>query len=148
MKVGKDYIGVGCGPLIINDNNETLLLKRSSNAKNEIGLWQKPGGEVEFGETVIEAIKRETKEEIGVDLEILDFLGYTDHIIKGEEQHWVAFNYLAKISNGTPQILEPHKFDELQWFDLENLPEKTNQTTKEAVARYKKLKSQRRDKWL
>ncbi|HBG81675.1 TPA: DNA mismatch repair protein MutT [candidate division CPR2 bacterium] len=140
MKAGKDYIGVGCGPLIVNDKNETLLLKRGASSKNEVGFWQKPGGEVEFNERVEDAIKREAKEELGIEIEILDFLGYSDHIIKNEGQHWIGFNYLAEIVNGKPTNMEPHKIDEIGWFNINDLPENVNQTTLEAIEVYKKMK--------
>jgi ADP-ribose pyrophosphatase len=138
MKKGTDYIGVGCGALIINDNNETLLLKRTQKTRSEAGFWSKPGGTVEFGEKVEDAVKREIKEELGVHIELIRFLGFTDHIIKSENQHWVAFNYLAKIISGTLQNIEPEKAEEIKWFKLNNLPENLTQTTREPIDVYLK----------
>lgn len=139
MKKGIDYIGVGCGALIINDNNETLLLKRTLKSRNQAGFWSKPGGGVEFGEKVEDAVKREIKEELGVDIELVKFLGFTDHIIESENQHWVAFNYLAKVVSGEPKNLEPEKIEEIKWFKLNNLPEKITQTTMEPINDYLKI---------
>jgi ADP-ribose pyrophosphatase len=138
MKKGTDYIGIGCGALIINDNNEVLLLKRTQKTRNEADFWSKPGGGVEFGEKVEDAVKREIKEELGVDIELIKFLGFTDHIIKSENQHWVAFNYLAKIISGTVQNLEPEKAEEIKWFKLDSLPENLSQTTREPIDVYLK----------
>ena len=138
MKKGVDYIGVGCGALIINDNNETLLLKRTSKSRNEAGFWSKPGGGVELGEKVEDALKREIKEELGVDIKIIKPLGFTDHIIKSENQHWVAFSYLAKIESGVPMNLEPEKHEEIRWFKFNNLPENITQTTIEPIKEYLK----------
>ena len=53
----------------INDNNKILLVKRSSSSRTESGTWSRPGGQVEFGETVEEAVRREIKEETDVDNE-------------------------------------------------------------------------------
>jgi mutator protein MutT len=138
MKAGKDYIGLGCGALIINDRDETLLMLRSKNSKNEAGYWSKPGGSVEYGETVEDAVKREIKEELGVEIELLDSLGHTNHIIPAENQHWLAISYSAKIVAGEPVICEPHKCDEIKWFGLDELPEKITQTTKEPIDYYLK----------
>ena len=74
MAAGFDCVGVGCGALIVNDKNEALLLKRTSKTRNGAGLWSKPGGGVEFGEKIEETVKREIKEELGVDVEIIKFL--------------------------------------------------------------------------
>lgn len=136
FKAGKDYIGVGGGVLILNENNETLLLRRGKNSKNEVGFWQKPGGAVDWGEKLIQTMKREVKEEIDVNVEIWGYLPHSDHIIKKDRQHWVAFNYLANIKSGTPKIMEPEKHDEMGWFNLKNLPRKVNQTTRESIKNY------------
>ena len=138
MKSGVDCIGVGCGALIINDKNEALLVKRGVKSKNEVGVWSKPGGAVEFGEKVEDAVRREIKEELGVNIELSKFLGFTNHIIKSENQHWVTFNYLAKITEGEPRIMEPEKIAEIKWFNLRNLPEKLSQTTSEPIKDYLK----------
>lgn len=136
MKAGKDYIGVGGGVLILNKKGETLLLKRSKNSKNEVGYWQKPGGAVDYGEKVIQSMKREVKEELGVDVDIFGYLPHSDHIIKKDKQHWVSFNYLGKIKSGKPKIMEPHKHDDLKWFSLKKLPSRANQATRESVENY------------
>lgn len=140
MEKGKDYIGVGCGALIVNDNKETLLLKRTAKSNNEAGFWSKPGGSVEYGETVREAICREIKEELDVDIELDRFLGFTDHLIKSEGQHWIAISYLAKIISGEPKNTEPDKCSEVKWFSLDRLPENITQTTLESVEIYNELK--------
>ncbi len=138
MKPGIDYIGIGCGALIINDRNETLLVKRTSKSRNEAGFWSKPGGTVEFGENVEDAVKREIKEELGIDIKLIKFLGFTNHIIESENQHWIAFNYLAKIIRGGPKNLEPEKIEEIKWFNFNNLPENLTQTTIEPIKEYLK----------
>ena len=133
MKPGVDYIGVGCGALIVNDKNEVLLVKRGIKSKNEAGVWSKPGGAVEFGEQVENAVKREIKEELDIEIELTKFLGFTNHIIKSENQHWVTFNYLARIIKGELKIMEPEKIAEVKWFSLNNLPANLSQTTSEPI---------------
>src|SRR6266567_1926333 len=128
-KPGKTHIGVGGGVLILNDKNEFLMMRRGAQAKNEIGWWCKPGGALDFGESAIKAMKREIKEEIDVEIDIWGYLPHTDHVIKNEGQHWVAFNYCATIKKGEPRIMEPHKHDRLEWFAMDNLPKKTTKTT-------------------
>lgn len=69
MKRGIDYIGVGVGAAIFNTEGKLFITLRGKEAKNERGKWEIPGGSVEFGETFQEAIKREIKEEVGVEVE-------------------------------------------------------------------------------
>lgn len=136
MIQGKDYIGVGCGAFIINDKGELLLQLRNKAPEKE--YWSIPGGRVELFETFEEAVKREVKEETGVEVEIISLLGICDHIIKNEERHWVSPSYLCKIVEGEPQILEPTKHLDMKWFSLDKLPEKITITTKDAIRNYKK----------
>ena len=67
MKIGIDYIGVSVGALIFNNKGEIFLNKRSQKARNAKGCWEAPGG-AHFAETREKAIKREIKEEFGVDI--------------------------------------------------------------------------------
>lgn len=139
LKPGIDYIGVGCGALIINDKNETLLLKRTSKTRNQAGLWSKPGGAVEFGEKIEDAVKREVREEIGVDIELIKSLGFTNHYMNEEKQHWLSLNYLAKITNGEPKNLEPEKHEEMKWFRLDDLPPNIAENTSKLLNEYQKF---------
>ncbi|HSX16685.1 MAG TPA: NUDIX domain-containing protein [Patescibacteria group bacterium] len=131
MKNGKDFIGVGVGVMIFNDKGELLLTKRGQGAKNERGCWEVPGGGVEFGETLAQAAVREAKEEMGIDVTVVQQLFSIDHLIPAEGQHWVATPFLVKIKKGqVPQILEPEKCDGLGWFATDNLPSPLSITTK------------------
>jgi len=136
FKAGKDYIGAGGGVLILNKKGETLLMKRGKKSKNDVSLWNKCGGAIEYGETLMDAMKREVKEEIGVEVEIFGYLRHSDHIIKKDKQHWIGFNLLGRIKSGIPKIMEPEKCDDLRWFSLKKLPKKLAQPTREAVRDY------------
>ena len=57
MIQGKDYIGVGCGAFIVNENNEVLLQLRNKAPEKE--YWSIPGGKVELFEKMEDAVKRE-----------------------------------------------------------------------------------------
>ena len=56
---------------IINDNNELLILKRSKDAGHMAEIWEIPGGRLEIGENPISGLKREIKEETGLDIDVL-----------------------------------------------------------------------------
>jgi 8-oxo-dGTP diphosphatase len=119
MQRGIDYIGVGVGAAIFNEEGKLFITKRGSKAKNERGKWEIPGGSVDFGETCEQALKREMKEENDIEIEVIELLGFFDHIIREEGQHWVSPTYICRIVAGEPKILEPGKCDEIGWFTIE-----------------------------
>ena len=138
MRIGKDYIGVGCGAFILNENNELLLHRR--NKAPEKGYWCIPGGRLEMFETFEQAVVREVKEETDLDVEIVRMIGLCNHIvdIENEEKvHWVTPSYLCKVLSGTAKIMEQNKHTEIGWFRLDNLPEDITITTKKAIKDYK-----------
>ncbi len=138
MKRGIDYIGVSVGALILNHKGEVFLTKRSKQATNEKGCWEAPGGAVHFGETLEKAVKREIKEEYGVDIEVIRQFPAADHLIPKEKQHWIATTFLAKIKKGqTPKIMEPEKCDAIGWFSLQKLPTPLSIITKHDLTYYK-----------
>jgi len=140
MKAGKDFIGVGCGAIIINDNNEILLLKRSINSRTDPGLWARPGGQVEFEESLEDAVEREVKEEAGIIVKAIRRLDYTEQLSDDKSTHWIALGFLAKHISGEPINVEHDKHDEIKWFSLDNLPINLADYTKNSIEFYLKTK--------
>ncbi|MDQ3099084.1 MAG: NUDIX domain-containing protein [bacterium] len=124
MKKGIDYIGVAVGVTLFNEKGQIFLSKRGQEVKNEKGTWEGPGGSIDFGERMADAIRREMREEYDIEIEIIKKFPAEDHFIPAEKQHWVATTFWATLKAGQePKIMEPHKCDAIGWFDLENLPE-------------------------
>ena len=122
MKPGIDFIGVGAFVLIFNDNNEVLLVNHKPTSKKPedfSNCWSMPGGTVEFGETAIEALKREIKEELGITIFSEKLISYDDWIKM--DRHWIGLNFIAKTKD-TPKIQEPGKIKEVRFFALDNIP--------------------------
>ncbi|MFV9507746.1 MAG: NUDIX domain-containing protein [Oscillochloridaceae bacterium umkhey_bin13] len=138
MRRGHDYIGVGVGAMIFNRQGQVFLAQRGPAAKNERGCWEFPGGTVEFGERLADAIVREIAEEHGVQITLLRLLCVNDHILPAEGQHWIAPTYLAYVppEAGAPQILEPTKCSAIGWFDLDNLPAPLSQISQDDMIAY------------
>lgn len=68
---------VSAGAIIVNENNEILLIRGPRRG------WEMPGGQVEEGESLAQAAIRETKEEAGVDIEIVRFCGIYQNVSGG-----------------------------------------------------------------
>jgi 8-oxo-dGTP diphosphatase len=137
MKRGVDFIGVGVGAILVDPSGQVFLARRGENSKNERGLWEFPGGAVEFGERLTDALAREMREEFGIEIEVGDLLDIVDHILPVEKQHWVSPTYICKIKNGSPKILEPQKCSEIGWFKIETMPENLSMITQQNLLHYR-----------
>ena len=65
---------VSAATIVINDQQEILLIKGPRRG------WEMPGGQVEEGESLKDAAIRETKEESGIDVEIVSFCGVYQNV--------------------------------------------------------------------
>ena len=137
MKRGVDFIGVGVGAIIVADDGRLLLSRRGPKARNERGLWEFPGGSVEFGERLGDALKREMREEYDVEIEVGELLGVVDHILSDEGQHWVSPTFICRLTSGEPVIREPDKCAEIGWFAPDEMPGDLTRISRENLAHYR-----------
>jgi 8-oxo-dGTP diphosphatase len=84
--------------VIVEKDGKFLLGER--NKKNYRGFWVLPGGRVSYGETIKDAAVREIKEETGLDIEIVRFVGFQEILNLPEDYHRVVFYHLAKVKGG------------------------------------------------
>ncbi|MFH1780163.1 MAG: NUDIX domain-containing protein [Candidatus Micrarchaeota archaeon] len=106
------YPEVAVGAFILNDDGE-LLLTKSHKFNNK---WTIPGGHIEYGETIEQALKREALEETGLKIKILSFI-QVEECVKNKEfhdenKHLIFIDYLCKAENNEVKLLE----SELQKF--------------------------------
>ena len=143
MKRGVDYIGVGVGAVIVSNQGKLFLSQRGPLSKNERGLWEFPGGSVEFGETLAVALKREMQEEYGIQIEVGELLDIVDHILSEEKQHWISPTFICRIIQCEPAILEPCKCSRIGWFTPDEVPSNLSQISQENLDHYRMLKSKK-----
>jgi 8-oxo-dGTP diphosphatase len=95
---------VGVGGVIIRDGR-ALLIRRGSPPLE--GQWSIPGGTLELGETIAEGVRRELREETGLEVHVLDLVEVFDRIFPdgaGRPQyHFVIIDYLCESAEGTPR---------------------------------------------
>ncbi|MEE1754582.1 NUDIX domain-containing protein [Streptomyces sp. SP18CS02] len=137
VEPGRHCVGVGVGALVFDGDGRVFMARRGAEARNEPGTWEFPGGGVDFGERLEDAIRREYREEYGIGIAVTGFLGVFDHILPAERQHWVSVTYLARHTEGVPEIHEPRKCTAIGWFDPGALPEPLSQISRENAARFR-----------
>ena len=114
MRLTHPRFTVTAGALIFNDSGEILLLKHRFRAGSGWGL---PGGFLEKGEQPLEALRRELREEIALELEDVEI--FATRSFRKPQQVEVLFRCRA---NGavTPRTMEVER---AEWFFPESLPE-------------------------
>jgi 8-oxo-dGTP diphosphatase len=113
-----------------------LLMLRRANTGYEDGKYSLVAGHADGNEALTYATVREAKEESGVDIKPEDLrLKVVMHRIDDREQ--LDFFFEAKQWQGEPKNAEPEKCDDLNWFPLDQLPERTIPYIREAVRCYR-----------
>ncbi len=91
------------GAVIVRDGR--VLLAQRGKAPSR-GLWSLPGGAVEVGERVREAVRREVREECGIEIEVTDVHEVFERIVPDAEgkvqYHYVILDYLVRWASGEP----------------------------------------------
>ncbi|XP_032656784.1 8-oxo-dGDP phosphatase NUDT18 [Chelonoidis abingdonii] len=101
--------------VLLNDQNEVLMMQE---AKHECyGTWYLPAGRMEPNETILEAMKREVKEETGLECEPLTLLA-----VEERGPIWIRFVFLARPTGGTLKAPQDADAESLQarWWDRES----------------------------
>lgn len=88
---------IGCGAVVFDKQDRLLCIRRLKDPG--AGLLGLPGGFVDLGETVEQAVVRETLEETGIIIEVMDFITNipNSYIYSGVEQYPLDFYYNGKI---------------------------------------------------
>ncbi len=135
MKDRFTYIGSVYLFLIVENK---ILLQRRYQTGFEDGNYGVPSGHMDGGETAKEGCAREIKEEIGIEInpEDLDVV----HVMhrKGPNDERIDFFMTTSVYTGEVTNCEPHKCDDISWFDLEALPENMVGYVRIAIENYMK----------
>jgi len=96
-------------------------------------IWRLPGGAVKRKETLIEALRREVREELNTDIEVERLHGVYYNFTRGASDHIIVFVASLKERTGLKPSWEIVAFD---FFDLDALPESTSPATRRRIEEY------------
>jgi 8-oxo-dGTP diphosphatase len=103
-------------------NGKVLLVRRARNPA--LNLYTLPGGVVEAGETLHQAVIREVREETSLTIEPVALAGHREVIMRDAqgrvERHFVIMSFAARWLAGEPVLNE--ELDDARWLALEKLP--------------------------
>ena len=130
-----EKIILASGPVIVEDGRVML------NQHGDTTFWKFCGGKAErFQENLIETAKREVKEEMGIDIDILDeepFFSFTRKEKEGEMIDIILVHFLTKRIG---EIKPGKDIKEWKWLDINNLPEDLGSNIIPALKHFKFIK--------
>lgn len=116
---------------------EYVLLQRRYNTGIWDGLYDvSVCGHLEKNETIKEALLRETKEEIGIEINEKDLKFVSVMQAKVGEEEYIFVTFSTDKYKGSPSIMEPNKCNELSWYDIKDLPSDIINTRKCMIENY------------
>lgn len=116
MDKKRPYLGVDA--IFVNEEKEILLIHRTG--KNFNGYWGLVSGMVEWNEEVKDALKREVKEEVSVEICEIQYTGrYYDTIGRHPTKTVICLPHFCKIKSG--ELKPVSECDEVRWFKGEEI---------------------------
>lgn len=98
---------------IINKNNQILMVYNE-----DAGHWSMPGGKVEAGEYLDQALVREVKEETGYDVSVGEIISVNERRIINTKEHAIFFTFACQLLGGEVCIQDPKEISKVVWMNL------------------------------
>jgi 8-oxo-dGTP diphosphatase len=109
---------LGVSGIVFNKQKQILLIRR--NKPPAMGLWSIPGGKLEAGESLVDACRREIKEETGLDTDVKNIVAVVERRVEGF--HYVIIDYLALlVDEENSQPIPQSDVSEARWVNLDHL---------------------------
>ena len=109
---------ISVGAVVVRD--DCLLVIRRGHGPGA-GEWSVPGGRVEAGETLHEAVVREMWEETGLEVVVERFLGWVERL--GDDHHFVILDFVVGLLDAEATAVAGDDAAEAAWVPLHELSE-------------------------
>ena len=107
-----------------NGTQKVFMAKRADTKKFLPGIYELPGGHIDFGETTEDGLKREILEEFNLDIHIGDSFAVFTYLNKIKGSHSIEVLYFAQLVDPNTNILaNPEDHSLYGWFSEEELPQ-------------------------
>lgn len=115
----KQFPKVVVGCFILNAKDEILLVK----SYKWPGLWVVMGGHIEWGEKIADAVCREVKEEVGLDVKFEHVIEVAEFVFDThfhDQKHFVGLQSLCEVVGSHQPTIDNDEIQEARWFRLED----------------------------
>lgn len=113
----KQYPKIVVGCFILNDKNEILLVKSYKWPLK----WVVMGGHIEWGETIAQAVEREVKEEVGLEVKSIRVIEVAEFVFDPnfhDKKHMVALQSECHVVGDPTPKIDNDEIQEARWFPL------------------------------
>jgi len=118
----KHFVGqIAQKAFIVNEKGQVLMVQYPSSDPHAGGKWDLPGGRLNEGETPLERLKREVREEIGQDIEVQGILTTATVVVNPTFQLYFVLYKASLVNPEQPFAAEPGEIANISWHDKASL---------------------------
>ena len=108
--------------IVVVHDGKILLVEHT---KEERKYWLLPGGGLEWGEGLKEALSREVEEETGLEVEVGDLLFVSETLAPGGQRHVIHLVFEGELQGGEINVPQEERITDVGWVPLERIEDLT-----------------------
>ena len=100
---------------IVENGNKILVIQKKSEDAFSADKWFLPGGEMKFGEDIIDSLKRNVKECCEIEIDVLSPIEISVDVNEEKQEQNVAITYICEYKSG--QLKKPKYSKDIKWLE-------------------------------